>query len=300
MDSSNKNKHSSTKKNSPKKSTSPAKNNDTKKNERNKIGQQVKAAQKNWGSKFKRSVGQTKKRKSPSSPKKPSPVKTNGSIVILCDPSGNVLLGEEGIFYFENSPTTKRSRRYIERDDINLHDMDKRKGVTKELYDELKNPPNNYKDFLVPLVEKSKTLHATTRGRYIYESFPRKRKAASASGGAVELGAPKGSTEGSEKPAETARRELLEEVGINLPIHTFNPENYPVSDGGRTYAVFKIDISAAKKIDIEKILKDRYDNGIGEMFDLKFLDPKTPGLILNKLTKDALTYLNLIDKEISH
>lgn len=294
----NKNKHSSTKKNSPKK-TSPAKNKDTKKNELNIIAQQVKAAQKSLGSKFKKpAVGQTTRKKIPS-PKKPSPVKSNGAIIILCDPSGNVLLGEEGIFYFENSPTTKRSRQTIEHNPIDLNKMDERKKVTKLLYDDLKNPPKNYKDFIVPLVEESKE-RPKYKGTKIYESFPRKRKAASAAGGAIELGAPKGGKEGNERPAETARRELIEEVGINMGIGAFKPENNTVSDGERTYAVFKFDITPAKKIEIEKTLKDRYEDGIGEMFDLKFIDPKTPGLNFNTLTKLALQSLKLIPKYISH
>lgn len=296
----NKNNHSSTKKNSPKKSTSPAKNKDTKKNELNKIAQQIKAAQKSLGNKFKRRDPTTinKTRKKIPSPKKPSPVKSNGAIIILCDPSGNVLLGEEGIFYFENSPTTKRSRQTIEHNIIDLNKMDERKKVTKLLYDDLKNPPKNYKDFLVPLVEESKE-RPKYKGTKIYESFPRKRKAASAAGGAVELGAPKGGKEGNERPAETARRELLEEVGIDMGIGAFK-SSINVNDGERTYAVFKFDITPVKKIEIEKTLKDRYEDGIGEMFDLKFIDPKTPGLKLNQLTKLALRDLKLIPKDISH
>ncbi len=284
MGSGNKNKHSSTKKNSSPKQTVPPKNPFAK------FGSKTAAAARTAAAK-------NKTRKSPS-PKQPqSPPKKRGSIVILLDENTNeILLGEEGSFYYEDTPTTFRAKRYIEHDKIDINNIKQRNDVTKALYDELKNPPNNYKDFLVPLVEKSETQVPKRKGAEIYGSIPRKRRAAGAAGGGAELGAPKGGKEGTESPAHTAYREIIEEVGITIGIGAFKDNGIVVKDKNREYTVFLFKVKKDKRKEIEDALRERYAAGIGEMFNLSFRDPKLHIVQLNDLTKQALIELGLIPK----
>lgn len=268
-------------------------NNQTKKNSQS-------VTPKNPFAKFGRksaAAAKNKTRKSPPSNKPQAPPKKKGAIVILLDEfKKQVLLGEEGSFYYEDIPRTYRAKQYIEHVKIDLNNLTDRNKVTKALYDMLKGPPKNYKDFLVPLVEKSDTQTPKYKGSEVYGSIPRKRRAANATGGRAELGAPKGGKEGTEKPAHTAYREIIEEVGIEIGIGAFKDNGIVVEDNDREYTVFQFKVNEAKRKEIEDTLSARYADGIGEMFNLSFRDPKLHIEQINDLTKKALLALGLIPK----
>ncbi len=78
-------------------------------------------------------------------------------------------------------------------------------------------------------------------------------------------GIPKGRREGDEELTKTAKRELGEEVGIEMDI---TDEHQVANIGG--YTIFRRDIDEANANGILNRIKERMDQRYGELFDLRF------------------------------
>lgn len=222
-------------------------------------------------------------------PKKVAPTppkKKDGAIVIVKDNTGQILLGEEGVRCLQG----QNKKQYIDIPEFDILDLKKRTDVTHDLYNHIvgTNPCTVGGNFLVPLVEKSKTIPSETVGNALYGSHPRKKKMAAAAGGQITYSASKGGKEVIDASTlETAIREFIEEVGYDFNDTTRFVPKGTAEDKERIYHVYLVEIDNKEKRAIEQILRDRYARYVGEVFDFKFRD--TAGLQLNDLTKDALT-----------
>lgn len=227
--------------------------------------------------------GFSKLRKTAKTPSPPKPSKKEGAIIIVRDPSKNILLGEEG----QNCLQGAHVKQYIEHPVISIGDLTARAQVTSKLYTQLTTKPTfKCPGFIVPLVTES-SMKPKDPSKKMYGSHPRRKRAAAAAGGSIEYGAPKGGKESYDtSKLETAVREFIEEVGYDFNDNSRFIAKGDVEDAERKYDVYLIDVNAKETAAIAKALRDRYAKGVGEVFDLQFRNPA--GLNLNTLTEDAL------------
>jgi ADP-ribose pyrophosphatase YjhB (NUDIX family) len=102
-------------------------------------------------------------------------------------------------------------------------------------------------------------------------------------------GLPKGSIEGLETPLECAKREILEETSIDLPIKTQDFFIYH----NRTYYYMKI-VTSKPRIDIEKIKSIKFNDCTGVAWiDIDCLDNiKSGKMRLNSSAKEIVSRIS--------
>lgn len=95
-------------------------------------------------------------------------------------------------------------------------------------------------------------------------------------------GIPKGRTEGSEDPLQTATRELKEEVGFTLK----GLAPFPVP--GIDRVIFRVDINPKDIPGIQTIIDGRMARHYGELFDVGFRTAAQMGERMNSVTRRSL------------